>query len=155
MLYDKVTDSKGGVSMPRLKDIFPERALSSAETGQSVAEVARAMAARKVGAILVLENGQLRGVFSERDLMTRVVVAGLDPAATPVDRVMSTNLSIIQETASVEEAMQLMRQCNCRHLPVMRGQQVTGFISMRDLMLYELERKTDELHHIHRYIQSV
>jgi signal-transduction protein with cAMP-binding, CBS, and nucleotidyltransferase domain len=141
--------------MPRLKDIFPERALSSAETGQSVAEVARAMAARKVGAILVLENGQLRGVFSERDLMTRVVVAGLDPAATPVDRVMSTNLSIIQETASVEEAMQLMRQCNCRHLPVMRGQQVTGFISMRDLMLYELERKTDELHHIHRYIQSV
>lgn len=141
--------------MPRLKDILQERALFSAETGQSVAEVARAMAARNVGAILVLENGQLRGVFSERDLMTRVVVAGLDPAQTPVDQVMSTHLSTIEETASVEEAMQLMRQSNCRHLPVMRDQQVAGFISMRDLMLYELERKTDELHHIHRYIQNV
>jgi len=117
--------------------------------------VARVMAARNVGAILVLENGELRGVFSERDLMTRVVVAGLDPAQTRVEKVMSTHLSTIQETATIEEAMQLMRQSNCRHLPVMRGSQVTGFISMRDLMLFELERKTDELRHIHRYIQSV
>jgi CBS domain-containing protein len=141
--------------MPRLKDILQERAWFSAETGQTVAEVARVMAARNVGAILVLENGELRGVFSERDLMTRVVVAGLDPVQTPVEKVMSTHLSTIEETATIEDAMQLMRQCNCRHLPVMRGPQVTGFISMRDLMLFELERKTDELHHIHRYIQSV
>jgi CBS domain-containing protein len=97
----------------------------------------------------------LRGVFSERDLMTRVVVAGLDPAQTPVDLVMSTHLSTIQETATIDDAMGLMRQCNCRHLPVMRGEQVAGFISMRDLMLFELERKTDELQHMHRYIQSV
>jgi len=141
--------------MPRLKDILQERAWFSAEIGQSVAEVARVMAARNVGAILVLENGELRGVFSERDLMTRVVVAGLDPAQTRVEKVMSTHLSTIQETATIEEAMQLMRQSNCRHLPVMRGSQVTGFISMRDLMLFELERKTDELQHMHRYIQSV
>lgn len=141
--------------MPRLKDILQERAWFSAEIGQTVAEVARVMAARNVGAILVLEHGELRGVFSERDLMTRVVAAGLDPAQTPVEKVMSTHLSTIQETATIEEAMQLMRQYNCRHLPVMRGSQVTGFISMRDLMLFELERKTDELRHIHRYIQSV
>jgi CBS domain-containing protein len=141
--------------MPRLKDILQERAWFSAEIGQSVAEVARVMVARNVGAILVLENGELRGVFSERDLMTRVVVAGLDPAQTPVDLVMSTHLSTIQETATLDDAMGLMRQCNCRHLPVMRGEQVAGFISMRDLMLFELERKTDELQHMHRYIQSV
>jgi CBS domain-containing protein len=141
--------------MPRLKDILQERALFSAQASQSVAEVAGEMAARNVGAILVLENGELRGVFSERDLMTRVVVAGLDPARTPVEKVMSTHLSTIQESATLEDAMQLMRQCNCRHLPVMRGPQVAGFISMRDLMLFELERKTEELQHIHRYIQSV
>jgi CBS domain-containing protein len=122
--------------------------------GQTVSEVARTMAELKVGAILVLKKGELRGIFSERDLMTRVVVAGRDPARAKVEEVMSTELTTIQESATVEDAMELMRKCNCRHLPTMRGTQAVGLVSMRDLMMFELDRKTEELQQMQKYIQS-
>jgi CBS domain-containing protein len=140
--------------MPHIRDLLRQREVLWAETGHSVEEVARAMSALNVGAILVLENRELRGVFSERDIMRRVVAEGLDPASTRVEDVMSTELTTVDEAAGVAEAMELMRRANCRHLPVMRGQEVAGFISMRDLMLYELEQKTEEVEQMRAYIQS-
>lgn len=140
--------------MPRMKDILDQRRRYSAETGQTVADVAAKMAGLNIGAILVLEGGRLKGLFSERDLMKRVIVPGLDPARTPVEQVMSTDLTRAGESTTVEEAMELMRRCNCRHLPVLRGDEVLGMISMRDLMMYELDRKTKEIEHMKNYIQS-
>lgn len=141
--------------MPQLKDILHDRKPFSADPGETVAEVAARMAALNIGAILVLERGELRGVFSERDLMKRVIVGGLDPRQTLVQQVMSTDLTKADESATSEMAMELMRRCGCRHLPVMRNSQVVGFISMRDLMLYELEQKAEEIRHMRNYIQSV
>jgi len=89
----------------------------------------------------VLEGEQLRGVFSERDLMRRVVLERLDAEMTPVKDVMSTDIATIDETASLEDAMEAMHAHNCRHLPVTRGTRVVAFLSMRDLMHYELARK--------------
>ncbi|MBM3775066.1 MAG: CBS domain-containing protein, partial [Acidobacteria bacterium] len=66
-------------SMTQIRDILRGRKLFWVESGRSVAEVARRMSELEVGAILVLENEELRGIFSERDLMTRVVVEGRDP----------------------------------------------------------------------------
>ena len=140
--------------MPRLKDILEGRELHFAETGETVAEVARRMASWNIGAVVVLHRGELRGVFSERDLMCRVVVQLRDPETTRVDDVMSTDLTTTDECATGEQAMELMRRCGCRHLPVMRGGSVVGFISMRDLMLHELEQKTDEIEQMRTYIQS-
>jgi CBS domain-containing protein len=131
------------------------RTLFSAAPAETVAEVAARMAALNVGAIPVLENGELRGVFSERDLMKRVVVPGLDPRQTRIVDVMSTSLTKADENTTADEAMELMRSCGCRHLPVMRASEVVGFISMRDLMLDELEKKTEEIQHMRNYIQSV
>lgn len=140
--------------MARIQDILDGRTLFFVETSQSVADVARRMADLHVGAILVLANRELRGLFSERDLMTRVVVEGRDPEKTPVSVVMSTNLATIDETASLEDALECMTEHNCRHLPVMRGREVSGFISMRDLMRFELDRKTEELHHLKNYVHG-
>jgi CBS domain-containing protein len=140
--------------MAQLKDILHGRALLSLGPDATVAEAAARMSALNIGAILVLDDTGLRGVFSERDIMRRVVAEGLDPHGTRVERVMSTDLTKAEEGASIEEAMELMRRCGCRHLPVMRRDQVVGFISMRDLMLYELEQKTDEIRHMRNYIQS-
>ena len=140
--------------MSRVRDIVQQRQLFSVEEDQSVAEVARRMADLNVGAILVLRQGELRGVFSERDLMTRVVLGSLDPSATPVSKVMTTNLATVDESATLEEAMEKMRSCNCRHLPVKQESQVVGFLSMRDLMNFELARKTEELHHMRAYIHG-
>jgi CBS domain-containing protein len=110
------------------------------------------MADLRVGAILVFNGEELRGVFSERDLLTRVVVGGRDPEGTPVSAVMSTGMFIIDESASLEEAMESMQSHNCRHLPVMRNGQVVAFLSMRELMNFELAQKTEENHHMRQYI---
>jgi signal-transduction protein with cAMP-binding, CBS, and nucleotidyltransferase domain len=120
----------------------------------TVAEVASRMAEWRVGAVLVLAAGRLRGVFSERDLMLRVVLQRRDPDRTCVREVMSTNLATIDESAGLEEAMENMTACNCRHLPVMSGWRVVGFLSMRDVMHHELARKNDELRHMRAYIQG-
>lgn len=141
--------------MPQLKDILHNRKLFSVQPDQTVAAVAAHMADVNVGAIPVIENNELRGVFSERDLMKRVVLGGRDPQQTLVGEVMSTNLTKADERTTSEEAMEMMRRCGCRHLPVMRSSEVVGFISMRDLMLDELEQKAEEIRHMRNYIQSV
>jgi|SRR6185369_6243873 CBS domain-containing protein len=138
--------------MSRVRDIVQDRELFYVEENDTVSEVARHMAEVQVGAILVLKGTTLSGIFSERDLMKRVVLDRLDPDRTAVSCVMSTSLVTVDESASVEEAMELMQSNNCRHLPVMRQDEVVAFLSMRDLMNYEMARKTEELAHMRTYI---
>jgi CBS domain-containing protein len=140
--------------MSRVSDILQNRELYHVEEHQTVATVARKMAELHVGAIIVLSGQQLRGVFSERDLMKRVVLEKLDPEQTLVRSVMSIDISTVDESATLEDAMEAMQQHNCRHLPVTRGGTVVSFLSMRDLMNYELARKTEELHHMRAYIHG-
>ncbi len=139
--------------MSGVQDILQNRELFHVEENDTVANVVRRMAEIRVGAILVLEGEQLRGVFSERDLMRRVVLERLDPELTAVKDVMSTDIATIDETASLEDAMEAMHTHNCRHLPVTRGTRVVAFLSMRDLMHYELARKTEDLNHMEAYIK--
>ena len=140
--------------MSRVCDVVRDRDLFCVEEHETVAQVARKMADLHVGAILVLSGEKLRGVFSERDLMRRVVLERRDPLCTPVGEVMTAEVVTIDESASIEEGMEAMQTHDCRHLPVTRGPHVVGFLSMRDLMKFELARKTEELHHIRAYIGS-
>ncbi|MBK5295311.1 MAG: CBS domain-containing protein [Acidobacteriia bacterium] len=140
--------------MQSLSGILSEREMYSVDETQTVAEVVRRMAFLHVGAILVLGDGALRGIFSERDLMTRVVVERLDAACTRVGEVMTTNLATIDEQATVSQAMETMGLIGCRHLPVLRHGRVVGMVSMRDLMGVELARKTEEIEHMRAYIHG-
>ncbi len=140
--------------MSTVRDVVDARDLYQVSEFETVAQVARRMADLHVGAILVLNGEKLRGIFSERDLMKRVVLEHLDPETTPVRNVMSTDVVTVDELASLEEAMELMQSHNCRHLPVTRVSRVVGFLSMRDLMNFELARKTEELHHMRVYIHG-
>jgi signal-transduction protein with cAMP-binding, CBS, and nucleotidyltransferase domain len=140
--------------MSRVMDVLANRELYSVEPHLTAAEVAHRMAELHVGAILVIRDGELMGIFSERDFLVRVVVGGRDAERTSVADVMTSNVASIEEAASLEEAMETMRVHNCRHLPVMRNGRVTGFLSMRDLMNFALEQKTEELHHMRAYISS-
>jgi len=140
--------------MGRVKDVLGYRDLYSVEPHLTVAEVAHRMAELHVGAILVIDRGELKGIFSERDFMVRVVVGGRDPNVTPVVEVMTSNVFTVDESVSMEEAMETMRIHNCRHLPVTSRDGVVGLLSMRDLMNYALEQKTEELHHMRAYIHG-
>ena len=133
-------------------DVVYSKQLFYVEELDTVASAARRMEELQCGAILVLNKGELRGVFSERDLMRRVVLEHRDPESTPVADVMSRNLRTIDESASLEEAMGAMTEHGCRHLPVLRDGRVVSFLSMRDLMHFELASKTEELHHMRAYI---
>ena len=140
--------------MSRVMDVLANRELYSVEPHLTAAEVAHRMAELRVGAILVIKDGELKGLFSERDFLVRVVVGGRDAERTTVAEVMTSNVASIEETASLEDAMETMRLHNCRHLPVTSNGKVTGFLSMRDLMNFALEQKTEELHHMRAYIHS-
>jgi len=140
--------------MSLVRDIVHQRELFCVEESQTVTEVARTMAELHVGAIVVLNGDELRGVFSERDLMKRVVLERRDPDRTPVSEVMSTDIVTIDEKATLEDAMEAMTSNNCRHLPVTRDGHAISFLSMRDLMHYELARQTEELHHMRAYISN-
>jgi signal-transduction protein with cAMP-binding, CBS, and nucleotidyltransferase domain len=140
--------------MSRVSDVIAGRELSWVEERQSVADAARRMAELHCGAILVLDGGQLRGLFSERDLMLRVALEHLDPETTPVSAVMTKELASIDESASLEAAMEAMLTHKCRHLPVLRQGRVVAMLSMRDLMNFQLALKTEELHHMRAFIQT-
>lgn len=140
--------------MARISQILSDRELYHVEPSQTVLDVAAKMAELRVGAILVLEDGALRGIFSERDLLRRVLVDGRDPRTVTVAQVMTASPATVDESATADEAMEIMHQHGCRHLPVMRNGRVVQLVSMRDLMYFDLERKAEEIRHMRDYIHG-
>ena len=120
--------------MKAIAEIIEGHPLIHANPSDNVRQVARMMTDRNVGAIAVLDSGRLVGVFSERDLMARVVATGLNPDDTPVSNVMTKELIVADAGDGVSEALQKMYDCKCRHLPVVRGGKLIGMLSIRDLL---------------------
>jgi CBS domain-containing protein len=125
-----------------------------ADANQMVLDVAQAMVDRNIGAVPVLSDGLLVGIFSERDLMKRVVVEGRDPGTTRVEAVMTDNPLTVSPDESLETCMVLMRRHGFRHLPVCEGEQLRGIVSLRDILLYDLNEKDHEVRMMRAYIQA-
>jgi CBS domain-containing protein len=125
------------------------------EAGQSVREAARYMTERRVGAVSVLESTRLVGVISERDIMARVVAAGLDLDRTKVGDVMTRDIVVGQADESHEDGLRKMKQAGCRHLPVIQGDQLMGMISQRDLLQVDLTEKDEEIRWLNAYIHFI
>jgi CBS domain-containing protein len=126
----------------------------SVEVGRTVLEVAQMMVHHNIGAVPVQRDGDLVGIFSERDLMRRVVAEGRDPGSTLVDHVMTEEPLTIHPTESVENCMVLMRHHGFRHLPVCEGKKLVGMVSLRDLILHDLTEKDYEVRMMRAYIQA-
>jgi CBS domain-containing protein len=109
-------------------------ALYTVPASAMVAEAVAEMARYEIGAILAMtEDGLVAGIFSERDLLMRVVNARLDPAATPVSMVMTRDVQFVSPGTTLEAALALMYVQRFRHLLVIDGPKVHGVVSMRDL----------------------
>jgi CBS domain-containing protein len=135
-------------------DLIKNQETYRADADQTVLEVAQAMVARNIGAVPVLRDGLLVGIFSERDLMKRVVVEGLQAGSTRVGEVMTSNPLTVNPQETPDNCMLLMRRHGFRHLPVCDGQQLRGLVSLRDLMLHDLNEKDDEVRMMRAYIQA-
>ena len=140
--------------MHRLRHVFERRNVVSAPPGTSVREAAALMAEACIGAIPVLDEERLVGIFSERDLMTRVVVPGRDPDATLVADVMTREVITATLEDHVDFCVEKMRKAGCRHLPVVSGERVIGVFSMRDLLRDELEEQDLEIRHLKAYLHQ-
>ena len=114
--------------------------LISVPAAATVAEAVDTMAARDVGAVMAMtEDGLVAGIFSERDLLVRIVNTGRDPKTTPVSLVMTRDIRFVSPGTTIEAALALMHVHRIRHLLVIDGPRVHGLISMRDLA-YQLIR---------------
>jgi len=109
----------------------------------TVQDAIQAMAGAKVGSVAVVDGNVLEGIFSERDVMLRVVAEGRDPKTTTVEEVMTSPVQTIQKRTTGEQALRIMVQNHIRHLPVVdEAGRVQAMVSMRSL----LEERIQELH---------
>jgi CBS domain-containing protein len=118
----------------------------------SVADAVRTMNESGVGSLVVLLREEVVGIFSERDVLVRVVDALRDPLSTAVEEVMSTRLVTIGPDAMVAEGMRVMTEKRVRHLPVMEGRQLLGIVSIGDLTKAVVEDLQQEVVQLETYI---
>lgn len=113
--------------------------LIDAEVGETVAGVANRMAENQVGVLLVRQGDTLRGVFSERDLLKRVVGEGRDPYVTNVETVMTSGVVTAEVDTPIKEVLRIFRELHIRHIPILRGGKPVGILSSRDFLGFLVE----------------
>jgi CBS domain-containing protein len=141
-------------NMPTIYDLVKDRETYFVEADQTVLEAAKRMVEHAIGAVPVLRNGELVGIFSERDIMKRVVAEQRDPSKTKLSEVMTANPLVVDVRESIEKCMLLMKEHNFRHLPICDGKKLKGLVSLRDMLLRDLTEKDAEVKMMRAYIHS-
>jgi CBS domain-containing protein len=139
----------------RICDLIKNQETWQAEMSHTVLATVCTMVEHNIGAVPVMHNGKLVGIFSERDLMKRVVAEGRDPCSTCLAEVMTGDPVSVSTNDELENCMTLMRRNNFRHLPVCYEGQLVGMVSLRDILLHDLNEKDDEVRMMRAYIHSV
>ncbi|MDZ7268133.1 MAG: CBS domain-containing protein [candidate division KSB1 bacterium] len=141
--------------MDTVGNLVAGREVYTVQAGQSIYEVVHYMVEKNVGAVAVLEGDRVVGIFSERDLMKRVVAPELKPREVPVKEVMTRNLITAAPQESYETCLARMQKHSIRHLVVADGDRIVGIISLRDLMTIDLQQKSAEIQMMHAYLHYV
>lgn len=140
--------------MMLIRHVIRDREPYSMRETATVQEAAEFMASRNIGAVCIVDDaGKLLGVFSERDVVKRVVVQHRDPAVVQIGDVLSELRAVINCDETPHQALERMELIGTRHLPVVDGDRWVGMLSMRDLMRVELSEQGDEIKLLHEYIQ--
>ncbi|SRR6266568_4410744 len=138
--------------MARIRELLAGRETFYVQSNMTAKDAAQYMAEKNVGAVPVLEGSALVGVLSERDLVRRILMAGRDWSTTKVNEVMTPDPLTVTTAEDLQECMVLMKRHGFRHLPVSDDGQLHGFVSMRDLLLHDLDEKEIEMRMMRSYI---
>lgn len=130
------------------------RDILSVGVGASVRDVVALLAEHRIGAVPVLEDGRVVGIFSERDMIHALVERGAAALDLAVSERMTSPAITVDPGASVLGALSLMTQRRIRHLPVVEGDRLVGFVSIGDLVKYRIERIEAEAKAMREYIQQ-
>jgi len=131
-----------------------ERSVSTLDENHSVLEAARLMTEKYIGSVVVTRHSRIVGLFTERDVMMRVVGKDREPGAVKIKDAMTADHMKIGPEATCEEALNVMKQKRCRHLLVFDGDEFIGLISMRDIVLLTLQEKDDLIAQLEQYISA-
>lgn len=129
-------------------------AIHAIDPDKPVLDAIRMMADKYIGALLVMRDGKLVGIVSERDYARKVILKGRSSADTPVREIMSESVLIVAPGDSVNHCMKLVTDKRVRHLPVVDGGRVIGVVSIGDLVKAVIEDQAQELEHMQRYISG-
>lgn len=134
-----------------IPDIISEQVVFALGGGATVRDAARGMAERDVNSVLIVEDGQLMGIFTGTDLLKKVVAVGLDPDQTALREVMTHDPQTVAPNLNAIEALHRMHDGRFRHLPIVEDGSVLGVVSRRDFLGYEIE----ELEHQEKLWETI
>jgi CBS domain-containing protein len=142
--------------MKRVSDILEAKGhhVWSVEPDTSVYDAIKLMADKEIGALLVIQNGKLVGLISERDYARKVILQGRASRTTPVSEIMTSRVIYAQPDQNVEECMALMTEKRIRHLPVLDRDQLVGIISIGDLVKSIIVEQKFIIEQLEKYITS-
>ena len=142
--------------MKTIRDVLKRKSadVATVTAGTNVREAVRTMADMKIGSVLVVDKGHLKGIFTERDVVNKVVASGMKPEDTKVDDVMSCDIITCSQEDTIEEVSRIMSNARHRHIPVTEGKKLVGIVTAGDIMASVLEDRTIEVDHLKSYIQG-
>lgn len=126
----------------------------SLDPSASVYDAIRLMAEKSVGALLVMRDGKLAGIVSERDYARKIVLQGRHSQDTPVSDIMTSNVITVTPSHTVEECMRIVTDKRIRHLPVVDGDRVIGIVSIGDLVNWVLTEQQETIRHLEAWISG-
>lgn len=140
--------------MSTVRDVLEEKghAVHTCERDTTALAAVDAMCTLNIGALLVTWLHQPIGILTERDVLNRLVLRRLDPASTCVADIMTAEVVCIGTSAGIEDAMAVMTERRCRHLPVVDGGRVVGIVSIGDLVRWVSDDRRQEVELLHDYV---
>ena len=139
--------------MKTLGELIKGKPMHHVETGTTIYDAVKYMAENNVGAVPVLnEEGRLKGIFSERDLLKRCAAKEIDIKNVKIEEVMTKGVIVVEAHDTYDYTLKIMKQESIRHMPVIDGEKLVGVVSMRDLMQVDMDQKEEEIGQLRNYI---
>jgi CBS domain-containing protein len=140
--------------MATVRDILAKKGSSviSVAPSETVLRAAELMSDRGIGGLVVTSGGRLAGIFTERDILRRVVAQRLDPATTPVAEVMTAPVTACTPDTPVDECAAMMTAKRIRHLPVVTGRDLAGVITIGDVLAFQVTEQQATIDYMHHFM---
>jgi len=140
--------------MPKAQSILEKKGsdVATVDRNSTVLDVAKLMNQRRIGAAVVTDGDKVVGIFTERDILNRVVAAGSDPSKTKVGSVMTAPMACCRRDTRLAECKTVMSQKRIRHLPVVEEGTLYGIISIGDILASEVSDQQATIEYLHEYL---
>jgi len=142
------------ITIRQLMDMRSDNTMLSVSPKDSVYKALELMAEKNVGAVLVVENGQMVGIFTERDYARKIILMGRTSLDTPIEDIMTKDMVTIDSEQTLEECLALMTKYRIRHLPIIEHGRLVGMVSMRDVADAIISKKQDMIDNLENFIMG-